>query len=358
MYILYDDISFFLFITLIIISILMYSMAPYINNKIDCFFVFIISIVFICLCFYKNGLGVDELSYLNAYKLYEYRDFKWGLGFYLLYGALHFLGVNNEYFNVSMQICYLIVALLMVVIFVKKDIKSLCLLYVLFTYWAIDFEFNLYRQGFASLFILMAILSYKRSWKNCSYFLFIVAISFHWSSCLIFIIFLLSIFSKQLPYKKILIFINIIIVLMFLHKFGIFEKIVYFISGLSFDSSFIKAVNDYYLLSKSKDMSIYDMSFFGRLPLVIMILSFSFISSVIYKKNNFILFIFIYCLLFLEMPYSFRNLYWLFILYPILISDFRDFKSNTSTIRIFTIFYILIQIPLYFFSGIIPLILT
>lgn len=359
MYITYNEITIFIFCSLFILAFLISQTAKYDSKKIDFFFVFCLVMIFSFVILYRNGFGVDEPFYLLKYDYFFESEFNLGWGFYGIFYLLRFLGVASENFNNVMVFLYLIASTLFVIGFIKTNDKAVCLLFLLFTYVSIDFSFNVYRQGLAVVFLLITIFSFNNKNYLLACFFALFTLSLHWTSPLILAAFFVSNFFSLKKYRLILAVILVLTSFSFLVPPRILPVIMGLISNLPFEADFITNASYYYEISSYSGNTIYDMSYWGRVPLFYIISGFILSSLFLFRSNSFIVLLLLYSLIFIDMPYSFRNYYWVLSLYPLLIYYFMvdgGYTKRQNRYNIILTYYCLVQLPIFLSSGIVPLI--
>jgi len=241
---------------------------------------------------------------------------------------------------------------------------SLCLLLFLFSSVSLDFIFNAYRQGFAFIFVFASLTSYRANRKMIAAILMIAAIGFHWSSLLIPILLMGFRLIPKSKYQLILTVILLFTAIGFVNPLGILPILKSILATIPFKNYYFDKVSFYLTTSES---SLYDLNIFGRLPLMVNTLLLLGCCRIFYKYINQYLYrlcvvIGLYCLIFMEMSFSFRNYYWLlpllsFILSDILINYRNSGKTNTiQFVGIILIGHLILSLLTYYTSPLIPLV--
>jgi hypothetical protein len=363
MHLFYNSSVVFLF--LIHLTLLLFSISIVVANfkSADKFFVIIIATFYLLFNYSRSGYGVDEPTYLETYIDYLHTNtFYFEYCFNIMYEVFGFLGVTAENFNKIYSSLFIILSLIIIQRNISSPYKSLCLLFFLFFATTLDFVFNAYRQGISFLFVLMALFSIQKDMKVKGTILLVIALGFHWSSIVVFLAVLLQRFLS----KRIAIIINLLLILLTLVSFFIPLHIVpamsFMLNHINNGSPYIvRAIN--YL--NSPEASFYGLNFLGRLPLIASIMSLL-IVMYFYKHAvsrfyyNYTMVMMAYCLIFLEMSYSFRNYYWILPLLPFLMVDIiKHSKCNQeryTNIMIMSLVHIILSIAGYYTSGIIIMI--
>lgn len=360
----FHNLTVFLFFILHI-ALLSWSVASiYLNSKkLDhiCFIMIFVSYILINV--FRMGYGVDEPTYLETYKEYlnsGILHFEYSFNF--MYYTFNWIGISPEFFNKTYSTLFIILSLYVVGKFIDSPYKSLCLIFFLFFSTTLDFVFNAYRQGIAVLFILMSLFSFREKKKVLGAMFFFIGLGFHWSAVVV----LLALFIRKFLAVKVAVKINVLLIVLTIIASFIPLHIIPAISTLlqmtAGSSPYIsRAIN--YL--NSSEASFYGLNFLGRLPLIVTILSMTLILF-IYRRSidkyyyTYSIIMLSYCLILLEMSYSFRNYYWILPLYPFLMvgivknAPAEVIKNNNLIIMV--ALHIILACAGYYTSGIIPLI--
>lgn len=343
-----NDLVLFLYFSLytIIFSISIIAMRK--NSRcIDITNLVFISLFFVVFIFNRNGFGVDEPVYLDYYVSYSNSaEFPFGFSFEFLYLALINMGVGYNSFNDVICLLYFFITLILVFVFVSENNKSFILISFLFTSVSIDLSFNTYRQAFAVLFYIFSLFSFINKRFFYGLVLSLISCGFHWSVAILFLLFMLSRFiSETLSFKLLLLSFLLHICSLFfdMSLMSVWRLITSFLPN---DFPFMFAVERYI----DKDANLFfSSSLLARLSLLIPVLFLLIWSILCFNRicNRWILplvaIISLFAFLFLGMPYSFRNYYWLLPLFPfLLIVDDRYFC-------LFKQFFIKYISPLYIY---------
>lgn len=270
--------------------------------------------------------------------------------------------VGPEYFNSAISTLFIIFSTMMIVKCVEKPYRTIGLIFFLFFSITLDFIFNAYRQGLAFLFVALSLHYYSTNRKRMSLLMFIIGLGFHWSSIIIaFAVFLCRFISVRLAMR-----LNIFVIFLTLVAAIVPLKIIPLISKIlligSFGSPYVLKITHYL---DSPIAYFYDLNMLGRMPLIISVIAV--LSYVyIYRKiipdfyYKLIIILMVYCLVFLEMSYSFRNYYWVLPLIPLIMANTPSFlqsdSAKKSALFIALLFHITLSITGYYTSGIIPMI--
>ncbi|ENB8499132.1 EpsG family protein [Escherichia albertii] len=366
MYILKDN-NLLLFFFLHIALVFMTFFISYRGSKgIDRVGVLIIALTYLLIVFTRQGLGVDESTYREAYRLYlidtSSTEFEYSFNF--LFYCLKILSISPDNFNNFICTLYVLFVSLLVLKVVDAPYKTLCILLFLFSSVSLDFIFNAYRQGIAFVFVFSSLLAYYQERKKIAMFFMVIAIGFHWSSIIIPLLLLIFRFIPKRTIKIILTGVIILTVIGFIIPLGILPTLKTIITSLIIKSQYLDKIIFYLTTSES---SIYELNFFGRLPLLTNALLSLIICRIFYRYADFsfvqlITAVGLYCVVFMEMSFSFRNYYWLFPLFPFLIVNvLSNYKKNgrhkIGQILVVILFcHVLISFITYYSSPLIPLI--
>ncbi|HAW7149579.1 TPA: hypothetical protein JLB60_000307 [Escherichia coli] len=366
MYLLKDN-NLLLFFFLHIALVFMTFFISYRGSKgTDRVGVLIIALTYLLIVFTRQGLGVDESTYREAYRLYliDTSSMEFEYSFNFLFYCLKILSVSPENFNNFICSIYVLFVTLLVLKVVDSPYKTLCVLLFLFSSVSLDFIFNAYRQGIAFVFVFSSLLAYYQGRKKIAAFFIFVAIGFHWSSIIIPSLLLMFRFIPKRTIKIILTGVIILTVIGFVVPLGILPTLKTIMASLIIKSQYIDKIIFYLTIS---DSSIYDLNFFGRLPLLTNALLLLIICRIFYRYVDFafiqlITAVGLYCVIFMEMSFSFRNYYWLFPLLPFLVINvLTNYKKNahdkTAQILVLILLcHILISFITYYSSPLIPLV--
>ncbi|WP_409242619.1 EpsG family protein [Enterobacter hormaechei] len=333
------------------------------SKKLDHICFIMVFICYILINVSRTGYGVDEPTYLETYKEYlSTGTLHFEYSFNFMYYLFSLLDISPDFFNKTYSTLFLILSVYVVGKFIDSPYKSLCLIFFLFFSTTLDFVFNAYRQGIAVLFILMSLFSFNKNNKTLGVILFAIGLGFHWSAVVVLLALLLrKLLSVNLAVKINVLLIGLTIVASFfpLHIIPSISTILQMTAGSSPYVS--RAIN--YL--NSSEASFYGLNFLGRLPLIITILTMT-IMLYIYRRGinkyyyTFSILMLSYCLILLEMSYSFRNYYWILPMYPFLMVEIvrnaptKIMRQNNLVVMV--ILHFLLACAGYYTSGIIPLI--
>ncbi|MFS7194591.1 EpsG family protein [Rahnella inusitata] len=363
MYLFSNSIVFLFFLVHIILLALALAIAVTSAKKADDIGVVIIFCAYCLLNFSRNGYGVDEPVYLDAYKDYlKDGTLYFEYSFNFIYLVFSKLDVEPVFFNHLFSVLFIFLAVLMIKKSVNKPYQSLGLVFFLFFSITLDFVFNAYRQGMAFLFIAISLCYFFQNHKKRAILFFIIGLGFHWSSI---VVALAVILRKFLSFKNavrlnILIFIMTTIAMVIpLH---IIPLVTFILSKVSFVSPYILKITGYL---DSPIAYFYDLNFMGRLPMIASVLAMLSIFY-IYRKvipqffYKIVMILMLYCLSFLEMSYSFRNYYWVLPFLPIIMANIPEYlnsaKGKKSALVIVSVLHMMLAITGYYTSGIMPLI--
>lgn len=353
-----------LFFLLHIVVIFVGMAIAYTNSKhCDNIGVLIVAIVYFALNLTRTGLGVDEPVYLEAYKDYIQQGIlHFEYSFNAVYYLLSMANVGPEYFNITISTLFIIFSIMMIVKCVEKPYRTIGLVFFLFFSITLDFIFNAYRQGLAFLFVALSLHYYSSNRKRMSLLMFIIGLGFHWSSIVVAMAVVLCRFiSVRLAVR-----LNVVVIFLTLVAAMIPLKIIPLISKIlllgSFGSPYVLKITHYL---DSPIAYFYDLNLLGRMPLIISVIA---TLSYVYIYRNFIpeffykliIILMVYCLLFLEMSYSFRNYYWVLPLMPLIMANTPCFvessKAKKSVLFTALLFHVILSITGYYTSGIMPMI--
>ncbi|EQA1694345.1 EpsG family protein, partial [Enterobacter hormaechei] len=226
----------------------------------------------------------------------------------------------------------------------------------------LDFIFNAYRQGLAFLFVALSLSYFSKNRKKISLLMFIIGLGFHWSS----IIVAMAVLARRFISLRLAIRLNVIILVLTLVAAIVPLKIIPFISSVlllgSFGSPYVLKITHYL---DSPIAYFYDLNMLGRMPLIMTVIA-TLTYIYIYRRvipvfyYKLVIILMLYCLLFLEMSYSFRNYYWVLPVLPLIMANTPAFlKGNNekkSALFLALLFHIILSITGYYTSGIMPMI--
>lgn len=334
------------------------------NKKtMDRILTFSMLIFFILIDFYRNGYGVDEPSYYKTY--IEFRQnagsFPFDFSFYAIYYLLDFIGVPSDYFNKTITFIYLLILYGAVSKVTKENFRSLHFLLLSFSYVSLDFMFNAYRQGFSFLFLYIAINEYLNGRLVKGSLWAAISAGFHWSSIIVVLLYFCSkLIREKQSYYLILLLFPFVLISMFT-PLGVLKYAEMLINILPVGDGFISHLNAYLDASNVADSSMYSLNIFGRFPLAISVVGSLLFILLCYDRFNdkriipLMALLLIYCLLFMEMAYSFRNYYWMLPFLALIMVNYCSVTNGRDrTKRIATILFIhlIISIPTFYTSGI------
>lgn len=366
MYILKDHTLFLFFILHLALLFLVCFISCRTSKGVDRVGVLTIALSYILIVFTRQGLGVDETTYRIAYESYladpDSVEFEYSFKF-LMY-CFQKLAIAPEIFNNLIGCLYILFISLLVLYAVKSPYRSLCILFFLFSAVSFDFIFNAYRQGFAFIFVLASLLAYNSKRISAALIFIIIAVGFHWSSL---IIPLLLLGFKLVPAKYVKSILTIVILMTvvgFIFPLGILPSLNKILNVIPLKNHYLDKIGFYLTTSES---SIYDLNLFGRLPLLVSTLVILVFCRCCYKNIDFIwvkliTVVGLYCLIFMEMSFSFRNYYWLLPLFPFVmcnaLTNYRNSNGTNSKqyVIIVAIGYFLLSILTYYTSPLIPLV--
>lgn len=322
-----------------------------------------IATIYVFFSLIRSGYGVDEPTYLLTYKEYlQSGELYFEFAFNFLYSLFSFLGVEPEYFNKIIGLLFVLFICWIVSTFIRPPLRSLALLFFLFSPVTLDFVYNGYRQGFALLFVLTAVLFFDSRRYARGFLCLIAAVGFHWSAIIAASILLLQRFMSRRKIKTlsfILLFFSLIAIVTPLGILGLFSDLLEPFRQVFPDSLVVKKAI-LYINANDIEKSFYGLNFFGRLPLSVSIVSFLFVlilyencfSDVIYKYSVLVM---SYALLLLEMSYSFRNYYWVLPLLPLLMICVLERRCDNVafTVPLIVILNVLVVVTGYYTSDII-----
>lgn len=325
----------------------------------------VIALLYILIVFTRQGLGVDEITYRAAYEAYltDPYSVEFEYSFKLLLYIFQQLSVEPAFFNNFICVLYILLVSTLVMVTVSSPYKALCSLLFLFSFVSLDFIFNAYRQGFAFVFVFSSLSAFRSQRKILSALFMIIAAGFHWSSLLIPALLLSFSLVPKKRVKTLLSMVMVLTVLGFIWKLNILPLLNKLV-GLIYSSNYYLDKIRFYL--STSESSIYDLNFFGRLPLLVSTLSVVIFCRCFYKYIDFfwiklITAISLYCLIFMEMSFSFRNYYWLLPIFPFIICNaLENYEKLGKNVRPYVIFvacwHVFISIVAYYTSPLIPLV--
>lgn len=364
MYILQDNNILLFFILHLVLAFFVFMISCRGSNGVDRFGVWVVALSYVLIVFTRQGLGVDETTYRDAYDIYLTNpsavEFEYAFKF--LFYCFKMFSIAPENFNNLICCIYILLITLVILFSVHSPYKSLCLLLFLFSSVSLDFIFNAYRQGFAFIFLFSSLLAYQAGKKKSSLVFMGIAIGFHWSSILIPLL-LLS--FRLIPKKKvsiILIGMTFLTLLGFVIPLGILPTLKMILSSIPFKNYYFDKISFYLTTSES---SIYDLNFFGRLPLLantllLLVVTWYFRKYIDYIWIKLVTAVGLYCLIFMEMSFSFRNYYWLLPLLPFIacniLTTYRDLgkKDSAQYVAMILLGHIFLSFVTYYTSPLIP----
>lgn len=326
--------------------------------------VFVFSIVFfIFFITQRNGLGVDEKTYLDAYESYliDPETYRFEFGFLVLFKIYSALGIETDYFNNATALIMLLCSIGMVKSIVPSGYRGVSFIIISFTSIYVDFMFNAYRQGFSCIFLILSLhfFNYKKYIRGV--FFSILSLGFHWSAAIIVIFYLMSLFvgfrflivplllSLILHISAILINIDLLSIV----NSSIFEKLN--IKVLS------NAINKYI---NAGDESFYTYTLFWKISTVFPMIALLFFIAYNWNKvlssdpiSRLVIILSCYCFMLINMAYSFRNYYWV-IPFTFLVVNrvFTSGRSNNFNYIFIYVFIVLNGVIGFFNSSIIPMV--
>lgn len=363
MYIAYDVVLLLIFFVHCAIAASAYYVC---TNKLkysDYILSIFIVLFFILLVFTRGGLGSDEPTYRNAYIefLTSTDNIEFEFAYKWLMYIFYSIDIDASSFNNAVCFLYLILTWIVSLVLIRSPYRSLFIMFFLFSSVSLDFLFNVYRQGFATLFVLLTLGLYERNRKLLAVIMSIIAIGFHWTTLVFFII---CISSKILKKKSSTYLISIVVtltILAFIYPLGVLSVLSNILLLLPFESLYIEKIN-FYL--NSGVSTLYDLNVVGRSYIAINTIAALFFIRIYYNNIspyliNLILFLSIYCLLFIEISYSFRNYYWVFSLFPyIVIFALSNIEQKdcdiTPHVLVFCFAHIIMSIVTFYTSPVIP----
>lgn len=353
-----------LFSLLHIVVVFIGMAVAYTNSKrFDSVGVIVVGLLYVVLNYSRTGLGVDEPVYLEAYK-----DFissgvlHFEYSFNSIYYLLSLANVQPEYFNTTISNLFILFSIVMITRCVEKPYQTIGLVFFLFFSITLDFIFNAYRQGLAFLFVALSLSYFSKNRKKISLLMFIIGLGFHWSS----IIVAMAVLARRFISLRLAIRLNVIILVLTLVAAIVPLKIIPFISSVlllgSFGSPYVLKITHYL---DSPIAYFYDLNMLGRMPLIMTVIA-TLTYIYIYRRvipvfyYKLVIILMLYCLLFLEMSYSFRNYYWVLPVLPLIMANTPAFlKGNNekkSALFLALLFHIILSITGYYTSGIMPMI--
>ncbi len=299
------------------------------DRKFDSVVFVFITLVYLLFVFVRPNLGVDESVYLNEYIQYintGITPFHFSMEF--IFSLFGYIGINENNFTLIFTFLYPCITFFVINIVVQDKFKAITQFLFLFSDFSLDFNFNLYRQGLATLFfILSAHYFFNRNW-----FLFIVfsivSLGFHWSASIVIVLLLVSKFINDNTCKKFLICGLILQLLVFFIKINTLEFVYQIGESIFSGSIYLTKIRNYILFS---DNTFSSLNFQYRVMFMFPVycsyalciyLSFNKEKDVNYIHKQLISLmslIGIYALVLIDMNFSFRNYYWLCSLAPLLV---------------------------------------
>ncbi|MEZ8428369.1 EpsG family protein [Vibrio cyclitrophicus] len=349
-----NEITIVIFVFLLLISVVNFLYFDKGREIFDNVSFVLIFITFLLIVIYRTGIVTDEYSYLKEYIEFGTRPFYFGFSFYAVNYILHHLSVSPDQFIVIMPIFYGVLSLLFCVLYGSRGSRSILLLLLIFSYHAVDFYFNIYRQGLASIFILFGYCLYKERKLILSVILFTIAIGFHWASPIVIFAILMS---RQLSEKQWNLSCGLIclfLVISFITKVGLLELVYNTSQNIPYFSDFkmFKSLTEYYGLAAYSDFSLYSMSIYGRMPMLFMILSYITLLYILRIRHSVYLILLVYAVLMIEIPYPIRNFYFALSLLPMIVIQASEKASDVHNLRLIWIYYISSVLVSFSFSPI------
>lgn len=272
----------------------------------------------------RNGLGVDEPSYLMGYQSILIGDTTKGYSDIAFNGLNHFFseaGVRLNIYNNTVPLLYIITIAGLIFCNVNKNYRSLVFVSLVFSGTNLDFMFNAYRQAYAFLFFFAAIIIRKEnssfSNKLLVFGLYVVSFLFHWSAIVPIIIFMTSTILSSKLVNRIYILVIAFANISLFYNFEILSIIKDALSLISLDNERLVRILAY-TSDSALTGKLYGLNYAGRIFLILPIMATSIlvclsikegIDSVLTKYAVIYLFC---CTLLIDMSFSFRNYYWLF----------------------------------------------
>lgn len=319
-------------------------------------------LVLLTVAFTRPGFGVDEPSYLSAFIEFKNNNdsFPFDYSFRFLYSLLELINIGDDDFNNVISALYIILLYLTVIATSKNFYKSLYFIMLSFSFTSLDLMFNAYRQAFALIFVYNAIFCFidKKSIKGS--ILTIISFGFHWSSLIILLFYFCSKIIKGKTAYFILLLIFPFVCLSMVTPLGLMGMGYHILSFLPLNDVFKNHVLAYLETDNIANSSFYILNVFGKIPLAISVLSFYLFILIFYKQIEnkklipMISLTAIYCLVFMEMAYSFRNYYWVLPFFPIITISYAESNQNRVNQRMIGIvlLHIVIAFPTFYSAGI------
>lgn len=365
MYIFSDVFMLLSFIVHFCFVVMAYFVCRNKSKELDVVLLLSVGLFYVFLVLSRNGFGVDESTYRNAYESYiaSFDSFEFEYSFRFIYYILFCFDVSPNDFNNVICFLYIFFACFVIMKTVQSPYRSLCFLFFMFSSVSLDFIFNAYRQGFSFLSMFLSISLFERNKKSQSLLWLIVAIGFHWSVVIVLMSFVVAKFLPRKDFRWWLSILMLITVVAFTTPIGILAIISDWFTQFSFGSFYADKVQVYLLVEK---FTIYDLNFFGRLPfainaLVLLIFVMVFSRCIAPFWVVFVILLNLYCVLFLEMSYGYRNYYWVtpfFAFLTVFVLEYyerRNLRINMVT-GFFCCVHILITLTTYYTSPIIKLV--
>lgn len=338
------------------------------NRILDYIFLILATTFALSIAYLRPGFGVDEPSYLDAFIDFKSNaeTFPFDYSFKVLYTALSSVGVEDEYFNKVVSSLYIILLSITAIKTSNKNNKCLYFLMLFFSFTSLDLMFNAYRQAFAFIFVYNALFLFLRGKRIKGGGLAVVSFGFHWSAAILILFYFLSRFIKDKTSYFILLLLFPFVFVSMVYPLGLMGIGYYILSILPLNESFKAHVLAYLEVDNISNASFYILNVFGRLPLAISVLSFYAFILIFYKEIKIkrtitmVVLMSVYCLVFMEMAYSFRNYYWILPFFPIVVLDYAESNQNKNSSRMMGIaaLHILIALPTFYSSGINSMIFT
>ncbi|WP_413506108.1 EpsG family protein [Photobacterium phosphoreum] len=358
MYIFNDVILFLYFVIYVFLLIGSFYILKNKNKISDNILVAVISTVFFVFILNRTGLGVDEVTYRNAYSTYltYSNDFKFEYSFEFLFFLLKEFGVEVKSFNNVISYLFLFLTIFTVYKAIKPNYRSIVLVSFLFSGVYIDSIFNAYRQGFSILFVILAMIYFEK--KDFKYFILnvLIAVGFHWSSILIILFVLISVFLSDKILKKAVLLLIVLHIIILIYPINIFDVFNYSLLINSNLKTLSDAITSYII---NGGESFYDYNITWKLITIFPVISSLTFIYIKYPDNSIKAKVFViligYSFIFIGMAYGFRNYYWALPVFSFLIPELT--RNSDKIYRGFLCCYLLLWCFIgFFYSSILPMI--
>lgn len=134
----------------------------------------------------RENIGSDTAMYLTHFNsLRDYDSFPWGYSFYILMKGIKLLGDGQTFYILSTTLFALILLLISVSIFVRWPAKAICFMFFIFSFNTFDLVTNVYRQGVAATMILIGCYFLVKHKYIYALLFFAFSFGFHWSAALV-----------------------------------------------------------------------------------------------------------------------------------------------------------------------------